>query len=331
MLTRHLRQRRIGVWLGNGAGGFTASPANPIALDYQPGEIVSADVNGDGIPDLVATKSERDEVDVFIGDGNAGFARGAGSPFAVSASRDFFTRSVDLADVNEDRHLDVVITNGHDNTIAMLFGNGRGGFAPGPVIARRARADTRYTFAFGDVDGDGHFDALAAGRAGDETAEPARIVILRGDGKGAFQDAAGSVAVPPSPQSMTLADVNGDRRLDLLVTHSHAPSVSVLLNDGGGTFAPAQGSPFRIDDESFGVVVADVNGDGTPDLLAGTAASVTVLLGDGRGRFTPAARSPFRAGPGAYRVSAADINGDGKLDLAAPSFEGNVVTVWLGR
>ena len=107
MLTRHLLQRRIGVWLGNGAGGFTASPTNPIALDYQPGGIASADVNGDGIPDLVATKSERDEVDVFIGDGNAGFARGAGSPFAVSASRDFFTRSVDLADVNEDGHLDV--------------------------------------------------------------------------------------------------------------------------------------------------------------------------------------------------------------------------------
>jgi len=69
----------------------------------------------------------------------------------------------------------------------------------------------------------------------------------------------------------------------------------------------------------------------TPDLLAGTAASVTVLLGDGRGRFIQAAGSPFRAGPGAYRVSVADINGDGKLDLAAPSFEGNAVTVWLGR
>ena len=331
MLTRHLLQRRIGVWLGNGAGGFAASPGTPIALDYQPGGIACADVNGDGIPDLVATKSERDEVDVLLGDGNAGFARAAGSPFAVSASRDFFTRSVDLADVNEDRHLDVVITNGHDNTIGMLFGNGRGGFAPGAVIARPARADTRYTFAFGDVDGDGHIDALAAGRAGDETSEPARIAILRGDGKGAFQDAAGSVAVLASPQSMTLGDVNGDRRLDLVVTHSHTPSVSVLLNDGGGAFAPAQGSPFRIDDESFGVVVGDANGDGKPDVLAGTAASVTVLLGDGRGRFTQVAGSPFRAGPGAYRVSAADINGDGKLDLAAPSFEGNVVTVLLGR
>jgi hypothetical protein len=224
-----------------------------------------------------------------------------------------------------------VTANGRENTFGMLFGNGRGGFAPGTPVKRPARADTRYAFVFGDMDADGHIDALISGRAGDEPSEPARIVILRGDGKGVFQDAARSVAVPPSPQSMTLADVNGDRRLDLLVTHSHAPSVSVLLNDGGGAFAPAQGSPFGIDDKSFGVVVADANGDGKPDLLAGTAASVTVLLGDGRGRFTQAGGSPFRAGPGAYRVSVADINGDGKLDLAAPSFEGNVVTVWLGR
>jgi len=331
MLTRHLLQRRIGVWLGNGAAGFSASPGTPIVLDYQPGGIASADLNGDGSPDLVATKSERDEVDVFLGDGKGGFTRGAGSPFADSPSSEFFTRSVDLLDVNEDGRLDIVTANGRENTFAMLFGNGRGGFAPGTSVKRPARSDTRYTFAFGDVDGDGHLDAVSGGRAGDETSEPARIVVLHGDGHGAFQDAARPFAVPASPQSMTLADVNGDRRLDLVITHSHTPSMSVLLNNGSGAFAPASGSPLAIDEDSFGVVVADANGDGKPDLLAGTAASATVLLGDGRGRFTQAAGSPFRAGPGAYRVSAADINGDGALDLAAPSFEGNAVTVWLGR
>ena len=331
MLTRHLRQRRVGVWLGNGAGGFTASPGTPPTLDYQPGGIASADVNADGIPDLVATKSERDEVDVFLGDGKGGFTRGAGSPFADSPSSEFFTRSVDLLDVDEDGRLDIVTANGRENTFSVLVGNGRGDFAAARTVKRPARTDTRYTFAFGDVDGDGHLDALFAGRAGDDTPDPARIVIRRGDGKGAFADASGSVALSASPQSLTLADVNGDRRLDLVVTHGHTPSISVLLNNGDGAFALAPGSPLAIDEESFGVVVADANGDGKPDVLAGTAATVTVLLGDGGGRFAPAPGSPFRAGPGAYRVSAADINGDGKLDVAAPSFEGNAVTVLLGR
>jgi len=270
-------------------------------------------------------------VDVFLGDGKAGFARGAGSPFADSPSTDFFTRSVDLLDVNEDGRLDIVTANGRENTFSLLLGNGRGGFAPGRPVKRPARSDTRYTFAFGDVDCDGHIDALMSGRAGDEPSELARVAVLRGDGTGAFKEAAATATVPPGAQSMTLADVNGDRRLDLVVAHSHSPSVSVLLNTGSGAFAPAPGSPFAIDDESFGLVVADANGDGKPDLLAGTASSVSVWLGDGGGRFAPAPGSPFRAGPGAYRVSAADINGDGKLDLAAPSFEGNTVTILLGR
>lgn len=137
--------------------------------------------------------------------------------------------------------------------------------------------------------------------------------------------------VPGGPQSMTLADVNGDRRPDLVIAHSHTRSLSILLNNGRGTFAPAAGSPLDVGNEVFGVVVADANGDGRSDLLAGCADSVVVLLGDVRGGFMPAPGSPFRAGPGAYRLSAADINGDGKLDLAVPSFEGTAVTVLLGR
>jgi hypothetical protein len=77
-------------------------------------------------------------------------------------------------------------------------------------------------------------------------------------------------------------------------------------------------------------VVADVNSDSKKDLIAATVNSVTVLLGEGR-KFAPAAGSPFSAGPGAYYVTVGDLNEDGRPDLAASSFEGNAVTVLLGR
>ena len=329
MVTRHLLQRKLGVFLGDGRGGFAA--ATPIALDYQPGWIAAADVNGDAIADLVSTKSERDDVDVFLGDGKGGFARADGSPFAASPSREFFTRGVELLDVNEDRRLDIVTTNGRDNTFGILFGNGRGGFAPGPVVRRASTNEQRHVFAFGDVDGDGHADAIVATRVNEESTAPERTAMLRGDGKGAFTEMTTTLTLPPGANSMTLADVNGDGRVDLVSTHAKTRLLSVLLNDGAGRFTPAPGSPLDIGDEAFGVIVADANGDGRPDLLAGTAASATVLLGDGRGKFAPAPGSLFRTGPGTYRIAAGDINGDGKLDLAAPSFEGNSVTVLLGR
>jgi hypothetical protein len=88
---------------------------------------------------------------------------------------------------------------------------------------------------------------------------------------------------------------------------------------------------------AFAVVVADVNRDNRADLLAATVSvtapfesRIVVLLGD-RHAFVPAPGSPFRAGPGAYKLTVGDVNEDGKLDVAASSFEGNSVTLLLGR
>ena len=76
--------------------------------------------------------------------------------------------------------------------------------------------------------------------------------------------------------------------------------------------------------------MADVDRDKRNDVVAATVDSVTVLLGGGNG-FIPAPGSPFRAGPGAYNLAIGDVNGDGKLDIVASSFEGDAVTVLLGR
>ncbi len=167
---------------------------------------------------------------------------------------------------------------------------------------------------------------------------PGRVVIRHGDGSGAFQDTSDPpLSVPPGPRVATLADVNGDQRPDVVLGHTGS-RLSVLLNRGDRTFAPAPGSPYVTVAQPFAVVVADANRDGKPDLLAATVddrsppydSSVTVLLGNGRG-FDPAPGSPFRVGQGTYNLEVADVNQDGKLDVASPSFEGSSVTVLLGQ
>src|SRR5262245_50439240 len=101
-----------------------------------------------------------------------------------------------------------------------------------------------------------------------------------------------------SPVAVAVGDFNGDRRPDLAAANqftaagpSEPSTVSVLLGDGSGGFAPAVS--FAAGIGSASVAVADFNGDGKPDLAVanagtgflGSGVSVSVLLADGSGGF----------------------------------------------
>lgn len=331
LLTKHLLSQLISIRFGNGKGQFEATSEGPMKFGYQPGAIELGDINNDGNLDLGIATREKDKeyVRVFLGTGRGRFSEVSGSPFAVNASFKFYKPSLHFVDINEDGKPDIVTANGRRNSIEMLVGDGKGGFSTQPGVTLEPGRD-RYSFALADIDRDGHVDLVAA--TGVERAGgPGRLQIKRGDGKGGFVDAPGSVlSVLPDPRLGALADVNGDKHCDIVVTHGHSRLVEILLNRGKGMFTTAPAASYSVAGEANGIVVADVNRDGRTDLVAATVNSVTVLLGNADG-FVLAPGSPFSAGPGAYNVTAGDLNGDGRIDLVASSFEGDAVTVLLGQ
>jgi hypothetical protein len=331
LVTAHLQKRFIALQFGDGTGRFVAVPGSPLMLAYAPGDIKLGDFNSDGSPDLGVTNSDRDAVDIFLNDGKARFSRAPDSPFTVSSSTEFYTRSLYFADFNEDGKLDLATVNHRRNVLALLLGNGRGGFSTAPEV-KFSPDKSSYLFAagdlFGDIDGDGHVDLLVA--SDEMNAESGSVTWLRGNGKGAFQEVPGvSFSLSSRPRFVRLADINGDRRPDVVLSQTGG-QVGAFLNSGSGKFTMAPGSPWAVGEDAWAVAVSDVNGDRRGDLVAATVDSVTVLV-SARDGFVAASGSPFKAGPGAYHLAVADLNSDGRPDVVASSFEGNAVTVLIGK
>ena len=140
-------------------------------------------------------------------------------------------------------------------------------------------------------------------------------------------------ATNPWPQSVAVADFNGDGKLDLAVPvysiFTPLSDMNILLGNGDGTFTAAP--PFPLTGQNVNnAAVADFNGDGKPDLAISLpdANEVQVLLGNGDGTFTP---MPAISANGVFVIATGDFNGDGKADLVVVSPGPGTLTILLGN
>lgn len=260
---------------------------------YMPTAIAIADVNGDGIPDLVLADTYetlsggRGAVSVLLGNGEGTFT--AATTYSSGGDE---PRSIAIADLNGDSKPDVVVTN--VGGVDVLLGNGDGTFQA-PV---RYNTDGSFTFsvAVADVNGDSRPDIVVT------NFNSSTVAVLLGNGDGTLQPAVTYGSGGLYASSVVLADVNSDGRPDIVVADecdrlpcSHG-IVGVLVGNGDGSFKPAKayssGGWDYADPSSL--AVADVNGDGKPDLLVANGcttssscpnAAVGVLLGNGDGTF----------------------------------------------
>jgi hypothetical protein len=276
--------------LSNSSSAF-GQAANPFfAPQVVPGngQMVSADVNGDGKTDLI------------FGDGTVLLGKGDGT-FTVGPTWQAVGSNpipIAVADFNGDGKVDLLF--GQLNTLAVMLGNGDGTFQ---VPITTSIASTPTSFIVGDLNGDSKPDVLAhVGTA---------FLTYTGKGDGTFNAGITSNAIAAlAPDSF--ADFNGDSKLDLFVVGQ-----GVQLGNGDGTFQTLLPLPSGVLTGSD--VLGDYDGDGKLDIAAtgGTALvpQLQVLFGNGDGTFRAGSAHDLPAGTALNSLVAVDLNGDGKADL----------------
>jgi len=317
---------------GNGDGTFQALPNLPVGPTGLTGQsnglptgFVVADVNGDGLTDVLSISATGNLV-TALGRGNGTFSITNQIP---ATANEFLL----AGDFNSDGHTDVVaILPGNsiqsvtpNSQLFFYKGDGDGSFQPAsaPVDLQSKGALHAVT---GDFNSDGHLDIIVSlsGNA---------LVFVPGNGNGTFAtptlfsaQTSTSSAGPP-----LTADLNNDKKPDLIWNNS------VYLGNGDGSFRQ---QPLGL----IGTVLAigDLNGDGIPDIVIqpadveGNAPAANIYAGNGDGTFQSTPLFTTTTLPDAFQTTSAligDVNADGHPDLLFQSQTSDltaVVSVYLG-
>jgi hypothetical protein len=272
--------------------------------------VVAGDFNGDGILDIAVTDANANNVIILLGAGDGTFttkatiATGA-SPVAIAA-----------ADLNGDGKLDLVVANNPAGTISTYTGAGDGTFTA--QTPQQAGAADPVAVTTGDFDGDGKVDVAVAINSN-------RMSILGGNGDGTLQAPMTTIIFNEvNPSDIKAVDFNGDGKLDLIV----ATLGSVLFVPGNGTLS--FGTPVRLSARrALKIAIADMNGDGHPDVVAAGDSEATLLINDGTGGI--ASTQTYHAAGFPSGIGVGDFNGDNKPDIAVASSLGSDVHVISGN
>jgi len=288
-----------GVIVELNTGSATFSSPVTYQAGTTPSASAAADVNKDGKPDLLVANATG--VTVLLNNGSGAFQ--AGANVATGSAQ-----AITVADFNGDGNPDFAVTapssSGIGATISVALGTGSGAFGSPKAFASSGGSGSN--IASGDFNGDGKPD-LVDGSA-----------LYLGNGDGTF---GAPRVLPASGVYVAAGDLNGDGKLDVVVASPTLPQISVMLGNGDGTFQTAANIPTAT---VTSITIADVDGDGKPDLVLGNccgrSSEASYLPGNGDGTF--GTETFLLTGPNPGSTAVADFFGSGLPSIAVPGYYG---------
>jgi hypothetical protein len=302
----------VSILLGNGNGTFGNK------VDYAAGNVpvavAAGDFNHDGILDLAVANQTDNTVSILLGAGGGVF--NAQKVYATGNQ----PSAVVAADLNGDGNLDLAVANRADDTVSILFGNGNGTFA---AHLDYPAGNSPAALAAGDFNGDGKLDLAV----GNDVTPGGTVTILLNHGDGSYLP--GVAYATGDSMSLVTADFNEDGKLDFAAVNSLDESISIYVGTGNGTFTLGPNQTTIPAPHSVGVATADVNGDGTLELLlaANSDVGITALANEDNAAFSTILQ--YGGVPAAGALVLGDFNNDGSIDMAVVQSASNTISVLL--
>jgi hypothetical protein len=311
----------VSVLVGNGDGTFADAQDYPVGSG--PDAVAVADFNGDGIPDVAVGLAGDSAVAVLLGRGDGTF--GFPHKFATASA----PTALAVGDFNGDGKPDIVAAlsnvGASPGQLAVFYGLGSGGFQSPQYISSSAQmSEAAVSVVAGDFNGDGLTD-YAVVDYGTASGRGAELYVLLGRPGNSIQLADAHV-VGSGPATVVEGDFNGDGVPDLAVTDpgtDAAPGGAVSLFYGTGTGTFTAGATLPVGSEPAGLVAADFNHDGLPDLATADAGStqnpgstVSVLLSQQPVPHFRVTTAAVGTAGGANQVTVTAVDGSGIVDTS---------------
>ncbi|MDB5387319.1 MAG: hypothetical protein JWM11_2965 [Planctomycetaceae bacterium] len=282
-----------------------------------------ADLNHDGILDLIGASHAENNVVVALGNGDGTFQP------AQFYDVDGAPNQVLVDDVNGDGIPDLFTLNPANGSFSLLVGNGDGTFqGSSPFFNTTGSAPSTISLypshgVLEDGSQDGFPDLIVV----DNTLN--QVAFVDNLSQGTDFEIGASQSTGTIPSDVAIKDLRGDGFIDMIVTSAGSNTVTVYTSNGDGGYDT--GTNYSVGSGPAALAIADFNGDGLPDIATANQGdgTVSILLADPQGGFLPAVSDPAGTSPSDLKL--ADLNGDGLNDLVVYSRGADILSVLPGN
>lgn len=302
----------------------TFSPKVDIGAAQGANKIVTSDFDGDGNPDLAMGNTSGASISVFrnLGTGNVPF-----SSASVNVSVGSAPNSIAVGDLDGDGKQEMTSVNYSSNTLAIL----RNTSTVGNISFTNSLSVTTglmpYDVAIGDLSGDGRPEIVFVNNGG------GNVSILQNSstvGNISFLAAVNiSLGSGSGPRGVSLSDIDGDSKPDIVVANASANTVSILKNNWGSSPSFTLAATLVTDQVPTSIFVGDLNGDDKPEIATANYYSnnVSIFKNISSTGILFESKIPYSVGSRPWAITFGDVDGNGKLDILVPNFLSNSVSV----